>query len=122
MDMTTHIEVLGWLHIALHSFSLLVGGAILLLVLFLGHTISEWAHLTPLLVYIPGLLIGLFLCTIAVPGMILGYGLLQKTCWSRKLGLILSPMLLAYFPLGTLLGVYTFAILTTEKAKIILCH
>ncbi|HLI49917.1 MAG TPA: hypothetical protein VKV18_14700 [Chthonomonas sp.] len=121
MDVETHIEVLGWLHIALHIFSLIVGGAILLFVLFLGHNVSEWTQIPPLAVYTAGLFIGLFLCATGAPGVLLGYGLLKKACWSRLLGLVMSFFLLAHFPIGTLLGIYTFAILSTGEAKTVLC-
>lgn len=121
MDIETHIRVLGWLHIALNTLSLIVGVGLLLLVLLAAHLFSQWVQVPPIALYSFGFFIGLYLCATALPGLLLGYGLLTKACWSRLHGLVMSFLILPNFPLGTLAGIYGFTILSTSAAYEVLC-
>lgn len=123
MDIPTHIKVLGWLHLALHFFSVLVGITVLIGTLLVGGLFSKAAGTALPFFFFGGLglFLGLFLLLLGLPGLLLGYGLLVGACWSRIFGLVMSFLLLVHVPLGTLLGIYGFVILSTEEAKAYLC-
>jgi hypothetical protein len=115
--METHVKVVGWLHIVLSALLLLVAGIVFLAV-FGGGMISgdRTAIFVTLLVsiFVSGLLV-----VLAAPGLIAGIGLLQFKPWARILALVLAVFDLINFPLGTLLGIYTFiALLSTEGARL----
>ena len=67
-----------------------------------------------------GVLVGVFLAAIALPGLALGYGLFARKSWARPLGLLVGALSLLNFPFGTILGVYTiWAMLQTETSVLL---
>ena len=67
-----------------------------------------------------GVLLGLFLVALALPGLALGYGLFARRSWARPLGLLVGVLSLVNFPFGTILGVYTlWAVLQSETATLL---
>jgi hypothetical protein len=67
-----------------------------------------------------GVLVGVFLAALALPGLALGYGLFARRSWARPLGLVVGTLSLLNFPFGTILGVYTlWAMLQTETAALL---
>jgi len=57
----------------------------------------------------------IFLAVFSIPEIIGGIGLLRRKEWGRILVLIVSFFNLISFPLGTVLGVYSFIILLKEE-------
>ena len=53
----------------------------------------------------------------ALPSMIAGYGLLDKAAWARTFARRLSFVNMAVFPIGTVLGIWTYLTLRTATAE-----
>ena len=115
--MSTHVKIIGWLHIifgvfgVLTAFALfgggLVGGA------FAG-SVKGMIGLGML-----GTFVGVIVAALAIPGLIAGYGLLKYYEWARILMIVIAVLELIRFPLGTILGVYTlWALLNAEGAAL----
>ena len=67
-----------------------------------------------------GVLVGVFLAALALPGLALGYGLFARKSWARPLGLLVGALSLLNFPFGTILGAYTiWAMLQTETSVLL---
>jgi hypothetical protein len=109
-----HVKVLAVLHIALSSVSVL---AAMFLMVALGgvsaivgtNAAPEDAAIALPILGITGIALSLFLLAIALPGLITGFGLLQRKSWARIVGLVLSVLHiinLAFFPISTVLGAY----------------
>jgi hypothetical protein len=67
-----------------------------------------------------GVLVGVFLAALALPGLALGYGLFARRSWARPLGLLVGALSLLNFPFGTILGAYTlWAMLQPETSALL---
>lgn len=64
--------------------------------------------------------IGVFLLLLALPGLILAWGLLQQRSWARPLGFVTGALSLFNPPLGTILGLYTFWVLLKDETRVLL--
>ncbi len=113
--METHVKVIGWLYIVLSALLLLAAGIVFLAVAG-GGLISQdrTAIFVTLLVSV---CVSGFLVLLAAPGIIAGIGLLQLKPWARILALVLAIFNLINFPLGTLLGIYTFIVLLGNEGE-----
>lgn len=118
--MRGHIAILGWLHIALHAFTLL--GAFLLLLLMVG--IGGFAASAggkdalpalPIMGAVGGFLF-LLLGAVSLPGLVAGIGLLRLAPWARILAIVISVFDLLHFPFGTAIGIYGLVILLSPEA------
>ena len=114
--MRGHVQVIAWLHIALGGLTLL--GA-LTMFLFFGGLAALVASTGPSVGAPPLLALGglgtfflLFLGVLAIPQLILGWGLLNGAPWARVLGIVISILSLIHpaVGLGTALGVYGLVI------------
>ncbi len=119
--MVTHVKIIAWLTIVLHGMTLLLGGCIWAFFMFLGGAaaISDPSHSAgvgglAVLGSIGTLALGFF-AVISVPGMIIGWGLLNRAEWARIGAVILGILNLLYFPFGTALAVYTFVIMFDKE-------
>lgn len=66
--------------------------------------------LTAILIFCLVLLIALLLLSTA-------YGLFKRKSWSRTMALIISVLIVWWFPLGTALGVYTWWFMHSEAGR-----
>ena len=111
--MSSHIKILGWLHIAFGVFGLLAALGIFASSVF-GALFSG-----SLVGLLGGAIGGAFAAIIAVifaiPGLIAGYGLLQRAPWARTLTIILSIFSLLRWPIGTIVGVYGLWVLLSSE-------
>ncbi len=73
----------------------------------------------PLLSIIGSVLIIIAL-TLSVPGIIGGWGLLQRRSWSRVLMIVLSVLHLINIPFGTVLAVYGLWVLLSKETESLL--
>ena len=120
--MTTHIKVLGILHLVL-GFLLVLGG--LFGMVFFGGL----ATLVGIRERAPDALVGVSVLAgiggivlvaavlLAVPGLVAGFGLLQFRPWARILTIILSALELLNVPFGTALGIYGLWVLTQPESE-----
>jgi hypothetical protein len=122
--MRTHIKVLGVLHIVFGAIGVLIG--LMLLMMFggisalVGANAPEEAHVAiPVLGMIGGFVF-LVLLVLSIPGIILGFGLLNFKSWSRPFGIVISALELIHVPFGTVLGIYgLFVLLQAETVAIL---
>ena len=111
--MSTHIRILGWIHIVFGIFGLLAGVGIfagsVLGGLFSG---SLWGVFGSL---IGGTLAALLVLLSAVTGIAAGYGLLQRRSWARTLMIIVSIFDLFRPWVHTIIGVYGLWVLLSSE-------
>ena len=113
-DVQQHITVLGWLYIVCHALFLIVGGFIFLLLAGIGFGSGDVAAVR--ILPIVGISVGLLLAALALPGLAAGYGLLTHKPWARFLAIVVGILSLLNFPLGTIIGIYTFVVLMQPSA------
>jgi hypothetical protein len=114
-ELRQHVTILGWLHLAAAALSILAGIFLFFLLGGIGLAVND-PHATPVLGIVGALVAG-FLLLISLPGVLAGYGLLQRKPWGRIMGIIVGALHLANVPLGTALGVYSFWVLTQPEAE-----
>ena len=73
---------------------------------------AEAARILPIV----GISVGLLLAALALPGLAAGYGLLRHKPWARILAFVVGVLSLLNFPLGTIIGIYTFVVLMQPAA------
>jgi hypothetical protein len=110
-----HVTILGWLHIAAAGLAILVGAFLFLL--FGGIGLAQHDRDAQTFLGIIGFLVAIFLFLVSVPGLLAGYGLLQRKRWGRILAIVVGALHLASIPVGTALGIYTFIILANPEAE-----
>jgi hypothetical protein len=59
----------------------------------------------------------MFLTVFALPGLVTGYGLLQRKPWARIVGIVLSAINLINIPIGTVIGVYGLWVLLSKDTE-----
>ncbi len=113
-SIATHVDVVAYINIVFGCLLTIAAVGILIFMLTLTRTADQEgkAILTMMGVGSASLLV-LF----GVPGIIAGWGLLQRKSWSRVLAIILAVVDLVNFPIGTLLGVYMLWVLTKAECK-----
>jgi Na+-driven multidrug efflux pump len=60
------------------------------------------------------MIVGLVL---AVPSVIAGHGLRNFRTWAREVSMVVCALLLFYFPVGTLLGLYGFWVMLSPEVE-----
>jgi hypothetical protein len=110
-----HVPIIGMLH--------LVGGILFALAgififLFLGGIGAVTDDPTAFRILgITGLTVGVFLVILSIPGIAAGYGLLRGRHWARSLAIAVGILQLINFPIGTIIGIYTFIVLAPSSAE-----
>jgi hypothetical protein len=113
--MRTNIKVLGWLYIVLGILGVIAGITVLAILLGTGAITGDREAMT--ILSIVGIVVAGVMTVVSAPGIVVGIGLLSFRPWARVLGLILGFLNLPGFPLGTVLGIYTFVSLLNEDAE-----
>jgi hypothetical protein len=113
--MRDHLKILGWLYVASGIMVLLLGTLFGMVFGFAALASGEAG--AGALVGGIGALVAMFMAALAVPSLLCGWGLLTSRPWSRMLGIVLSVLQLASFPVGTLLGVYGLWVLLNDDAR-----
>jgi hypothetical protein len=113
--MSTHVKIIGWLHIVFGLLGLLsafavFGGTIL------GGLFSNSA-LGMVGIGLVGTFAAVFLLAISLPGLVGGYGLLRYHSWARILMIVIAVLELIRFPFGTILGIYTLWVLLSAEGS-----
>jgi hypothetical protein len=60
--------------------------------------------------------LGVGISTLAIAGVIAGWGLMAHSSWARMLAIVLGCISLIHLPLGTALGIYTLWVLLPQDA------
>jgi hypothetical protein len=110
-DVDTHVKVLGILHLVFAGLSLLLGLTIAVATGVVTGVVWMAADTGDAQIAIPFIRLGgtvaaIFCLLWAVPGVIVGVGLLKRQPWARILGIVMSALSLMHIPFGTALGVY----------------
>jgi hypothetical protein len=112
--MRDHIKILGWLYVV--SGALVLGVAVLF-----GSVFGLAGFFTRgqdgAVLGVIGAVVAGFILVMSLPAIILGWGLLTWKPWSRILGIVLSVLHLASFPIGTLIGAYGLWVLTNDETR-----
>ena len=114
--METHVKVLAILYLVFAGLSVLFGLAILLITGAVSGIVGTAADPGDARLAIPfirlgGTAVAVFCFAWAIPGFVVGIGLLGRQPWARILGIVLSALSLMHVPFGTALGVYGLWIL-----------
>ncbi|HSJ32713.1 MAG TPA: hypothetical protein VK933_14825 [Longimicrobiales bacterium] len=105
--MGRHVRILGWLHVALGIFDLLLGMAAFGIMSGMGF-VSGDAHAFGVMSLIGGFA-GAFMLMMAIPNLLCGLGLLRNWGgWVIVLAVILGLINLTNVPVGTAIALYTF--------------
>jgi hypothetical protein len=119
--METNLRIVGWLQIALHAMTVLVGVFVFFVMGAVGSFVgAQGGHDNLAVMGILGSvgLLVLLICTlISLPAMIIGWGILNVKPWARPLGIILAILEILHLPpLGLALGIYTLVVLFDSRA------
>jgi hypothetical protein len=122
--MQTHVKVLGVLYLAVSGF-FLVGA--LFLILATGSAAGivgaaaepEDAAIAIPIIGIAGTALAMFLSVFAIPGLVTGYGLVQRKPWARIVGIVLSAISLINIPVGTAIGIYGLWVLLNKETELL---
>lgn len=111
--MESHVTAVSVLCIGLSLLVILIGGFVFTLLAGIGYLASdeEASIILPTI----GVIVGVFLLVLSVPGIIGGWGLLKHKEWARILVLVLSAIHLLNFPIGTAIGVYSIWVLVQHE-------
>jgi len=115
----THLKVLAILYLVFAGLSVLFGLGILLLtgaVSGIVGTSGDTGFAIPF-IRLGGTAAAVFCFAWAVPGFVVGFGLLGRRPWARILGIVLSALSLMHVPFGTALGVYGLWILFNRDTE-----
>jgi len=119
--MASHVKLLAILHIVLGAFGVI--GGLFCLLLFGGiAALVAMVDGSAGAVAIPILgIVGTVICTVAVvlglPGIIAGFGLLNRRSWARVLTIVLSCFEILNFPFGSMLGAYGLWVLLSAEGE-----
>lgn len=112
--MRTHIQIIAWLHLIIGCCSALAGVALLLLMMGIGSLAAMGGGHVGFLGFTIfgglGTFLMVFAALMALPDLLVGWGLLQRLEWARILCLVLSVLHLLSGA-GILLGVYSLVVL-----------
>ena len=123
--MELHVKILAVFHIVFGLIGLMA--ALAILIVFGGAAGAAGfaaanepdAWLAVPILSIIGSVLMLIALTLSVPGIIGGWGLLQRRGWARILMIVLSAINLINIPFGTLLGIYGLWVLLTRETELL---
>jgi hypothetical protein len=113
--MRQHIDILGWLFIAMGALGIVVAVFVFGILGVVG-VLSGDAKAGVLLTGV-GFFIAVLVAILSVPNIVTGWGLLKRKSWSRIIAIILGCLSLLSFPHGTALGIYALWVLTKPEAE-----
>lgn len=112
-----HVTILGILHLVSGLLFALIGLALFALFITIGLTVSGQDPMAPRILTIVAFTVTGLMLLLALPGIVTGYGLLKHRPWGRLLALVVAALNLFNIPIGTLIAVYTFWVLTQQPAE-----
>ncbi len=113
-EMQQHVTILAWLLIVANAILFAVGLCGLLFFVGIGVVSADRTAMGVLGVI--GVVAVLFFAVMALPGILAGYGLLQRQKWGQILGIIVGFLNLVNFPVGTAIGIYALFVLLQQAA------
>ncbi len=116
--MKTHVELLALINIVSGILGLLAACIVFGVLVILAPVADDPVGSPVMLLVASG--VSSLLLVLSAPSIIAGIGLLQHRSWARILTLVLAIIALMNVPIGTLIALYTFWVLTNEEATNIL--
>jgi hypothetical protein len=118
----THVKVLAILYLVFAGLSALLGLGIFLLTGAVTAIVGTAADPADAQLAIPFIRLGgtaaaVFCLLWAVPGVVVGIGLLKRRPWARVLGIVMSALSLMHIPFGTALGIYGLWVLFNRDTE-----
>ncbi|NOJ78470.1 hypothetical protein [Myxococcus xanthus] len=101
-----HRRILGILFIVINGLSVLIAVGVMLSFGVMGGMLPSAKPEERALIVAVGMGAGGCLALLGLPGVITGFGLLNRKAWSRTLTLVLGILAIPNVPLGTALGAY----------------
>jgi hypothetical protein len=113
-ELAQHVQILGWVHILGELMTLALGlcGFVFMTGIGAASGDPDAARILP---FIGTMAFGFF-TLLALPGLAAGIGLLRRKAWARYLALVVGLFELVFFPIGTIIGLYTFWVLLQAEA------
>ena len=120
--METHVKVLAVLYLAFSALGILLALTFFLatgMVTAIVGTAADPAdaHIAIPIIRLGGTALACFFLALAVPGVVVGVGLLKLQPWARVPGIVLSALTLLHIPVGTALGVYGLWVLFSSDTE-----
>lgn len=120
--METHVKVLAVLYLVFSALGIVLALAFFLatgVVTAIVGTAAEpdAARIAIPIIRLGGTALACFFLALAVPGVVLGIGLLKLQPWARVLGIVVSALTLLHIPVGTVLGVYGLWVLFSHDTE-----
>ena len=109
-----HLEIVGWLDIIGSAFFFAAGLFVFLFFTGMGVMAADPEALG--ILGVVGTTAGGFLVAVGLPGMLAGWGILERRPWARVLAIVVAILLLFAVPIGTVIGLYALWVLTNEGA------
>ena len=113
--MDKHVTVVAVLRIGLSVIMILAAIFIFVFLFGIGWILSD--DVAQAILTFVGIVVGILLVIIGLPGLLGGIGLLSWQPWARILILIVSAMDLINVPVGTILGAYSIWVLTNDETE-----
>ena len=113
--MSTHVKIIGWLHII---FGIL--GLFAALAVFGGSMVGglfSGSAKGMIGMGVLGTFGAMLVAALSIPGLIAGYGLLKYYEWARILTIVIAILELIRFPFGTILGIYSLWVLFSAEGS-----
>lgn len=117
-DIGTHFTVVAALML-LFSVPLLLLGVVVFLGSLVGAGFAEAFSDVPglgALIGAAGLVVGLGLAALGVPGTVAGIGLLKRKAWAKVWTIVVAALNLLNVPVGTAFGIYAIWVVTRPEA------
>jgi hypothetical protein len=117
--MQTHVKVLGILHVVFGALGILA--ALGIMALFgsiaglIGFSADRDAAVAAPIVGMVGSAIMIVILVLSIPGMVIGWGIMNFKPWARTWGIVISAFDLIQVPLGTILGIYGLWVLLSAE-------
>ncbi len=113
--MRNNVTTLGWAHIIVSGLHLFVGIVALIVMGMFGGlatvTGGQEAHAALPVMLIFGMIVFGISAVLAIPGFLVGWGLITLQPWARAGGIVLSVLEITVAPVGTILGIVGLIVL-----------
>lgn len=116
-DIETHFTVIAVINLII-SIPILLVGVVVFFGGLVGAGFAETFSGIPgigALVASAGLVIGLFIAALGVPGLVSGIGLIQRRSWAKAWTIATGVISLLNFPIGTIFGIYAIWAMTRPE-------
>ena len=114
-DIRTHVAIVGWGLIITNALLLLSGLGLFAMLAGIGLLPSDSGAFVVLALV--GGSIGGVGALFSVPGIIAGWGLLERRNWARILAIVFAGLNALNFPVGTLIAAYVIWVLLQRSAE-----